>query len=150
MEGDYGTFEFGWDSMRVTLNVDVAARFVLDLGWDSYSAGVSYHNHSTFPVVVVWHLATNDLGIPDYESGMFDINTPIPCAWDSTYNIVTKIRPQPRFYTVNSFAVDGAGALGGAWLVTPDPWDFIPDAAVFVAAKFLSPLDGEISMDTDC
>lgn len=145
IDGNYGTFRFGWASMSVTIDVEASASACVT-GW--CLTIISATIHVTDPSFnVVFHLGTNHYG------GWYHISTPVPCDLfpPTAYDIHVDINPHKHSTPVNGFTVAPPGAAeGNAWTVTPDPEGIVPDLAVDVAAALTSPYGGGFSISFPC
>jgi hypothetical protein len=158
IQGDYGSFTLGWDSMSVHLKVDARARAELDLGITFGLDIANIHLDFTIPVNVVWHLMTNHYGVPAYSNGLFSLDTPIPCGCHGFlcldidfYDVDIALKPHAHTYATNHFTVSPPGASeGSAWLVVPDPYDWVPDTAIFIIAALTSPIGGGADVNFPC
>lgn len=149
IRGTYGGFEFGWNSISAKLDIELAVNAVADFGWLGCICVnvISYNNHNTITVNIVFHLGTDHMST---GGSMLHISSPIPCSWTTAYDLHVEVNPHPHFKQTNGFAISSASAEGEGWLVTPNPWGILPDKAVWAAAALTSPQGGGFALTTPC
>lgn len=136
VQGTYGVFDFGWSSIRANIDIHAFLKACVDVFIGSgCSTLVSFNWHENIPVNVLFHLATQHTG------NWFTV-----CIL-SLVEIDVNIRPHPHGASWNGFVLSNPGSSeGSAWVITPDPFDLIPDRFVQLVASLKDPLGGNIDV----
>ncbi|HUR69454.1 MAG TPA: hypothetical protein VM370_09425, partial [Candidatus Thermoplasmatota archaeon] len=143
--GSYGTFSFSWDQINVWL--DVGGYININVDWpDPFGQStitlVNANAAGWIGLNVLFHKYTN------HESTWFGVGGHVICDWD----LSTTVRPHPHGMQWNGVTTTAAGAEGGAWYATPNPWGTLSPWIVDLVTKSKSPDGGDVSLnfDFDC
>lgn len=145
IDGTYGTFQFGWSSISISIDMGANVFACLNPGIEFCATIVNIEVHTTLGSIL-FHLGTNHLAL------WYHIATPVPCGFFVAYDIHIDLRPHPHFTSLNGFTVSAASAEGSpaAWTVTPNPAGVVPSLAVEVVAALTSPYGGGFAITAPC
>lgn len=136
-----GSFLFKWQ--RITVHVDV------DVDVDACSGVTGCFDVAHIDIertrnIDVWfHHAKHR-----WQNGWWSVDSGIPCSLDlppDTLHLDVDIKPDPVSKKKNRIFV-----TSGNWLITPDPWDVLPDRVAQAVAAFASPLGGGFDVHVRC
>ncbi len=149
-EGDFTSFEFGWDRVGLDLTLNLGLEICVDLGIEGcVDIPIVAIDELMLDINILFHTFRQ---VQDVWTG---IPTPIPCDISLTdvdfYHLDLEILPDPEAKTWNGVSLGNPVNAGGAWVVTPDPFDLFPDVVVeVVTALFTSPFDSGFDPEVNC
>jgi hypothetical protein len=142
VQGTFGSFQFGWSSITVTIDFEVHVEVCFTGGGcPDVLPELSYHN--TIPINVLFTIGGNhtEIGWIDWETGIVICDV----GWfDATaYDIEVDINPHMHTWTWNSFVLGTPPASeGSAYTVTPNPSGIFSWGVMQVVAALTSPFSG--------
>lgn len=149
-QGDFTSFEFGWDRVGLDLTLDLGLEICVDLGIEGcVDIPIVSIDELMFDINILFHTFKQE------QEVWTGIPTPIPCDISiddiDFYHLDLEILPAPVSKTWNGISLGNPASVGGAWVVTPDPFDLFPDIVVeAVTALFTSPFDSGFSPEVNC
>lgn len=146
-QGDFTSFDFGWDRVGLDLTLDLGIKLCVDLGIEGcVDIPIVDIDQLMLDINVLFHTFRQ---VQDIWTG---IPTPVPCSFTGDfYHLDLEILPDPVQKTWNGVSLGNPASAGGAWVVTADPFDLLPDVVVeVVTALFTSPFDSGFDPEINC
>lgn len=150
VQGNFGTFSFGWSGLSVDIDAALNVDVTIDFGGGISVSPTLASLDAVFSTVV--HV---DFGVYQQTPDTFlTIPTPVPCGIDppAVYEVHVSITPDRVATGHDGFTVPGpTDATGDAWVITLNPFGLLPDTVLdAVTGLFTSPLSHGLDASFDC